>query len=157
MDLRSKTRRLCEKLKTTKKSDNKKSVISKGKSSNSKIKPKKHCKNTFSMIKFYESIPSNIKHYLNKINKIKIKNKSILDYEDIRHLPDCDFSERLSLLKKIHCDLSQPIVHRVHSGTSKTSGSCRRKTSAKKKQDSPPKRNTISPSLCRVCVKILKT
>lgn len=87
--------------------------------------------------------------------KIKLKNSLFSsDYEQVRDLPDFDFTERVSLLKKIHCDLSQPLINKGHCEPFRISSatSSRKKTSAckKKKRDSPLRRNTISSSLCRV-------
>lgn len=56
-------------------------------------------------------------------------------------------------MKKIHGDLSQPLINKSHCEPFRISSasSSRRKTSTKKKgRDLPLKRNTISSSLCRV-------
>ncbi|XP_055300704.1 uncharacterized protein LOC129567627 [Sitodiplosis mosellana] len=95
-----------------------------------KQKSKKNSQNTFSMINFYQSIPK---------------------YDEIRHLPEYDFSERVDLLKKIHCDLSETLLCRpvckrpVSQSTSRCS---KRKTSAKKKKCSANRKSNLTPSLC---------
>lgn len=62
-----------------------------------------------------------------------------IGYDDIRHLPDYVFSEKLELLRKIHSDLSVPLVPKTHSMPPLR---CKRKTS--------PKTCLVSPSLCNV-------
>ncbi|XP_031633970.1 uncharacterized protein LOC116347514 [Contarinia nasturtii] len=66
------------------------------------------------MIKFYQSIPK---------------------YDDVRHLPEYDFSQRVEMLKKVHGDLSEtmlrPTCKRPVSSASRCS---KRKNSAKKKK-----------------------
>lgn len=76
-----------------------------------------------------------------------------LEYDEIRHLPEYDFSERVELLKKIHCDLSdnllsKPVCKRpVSQSTSRCS---KRKTSGKKKKNSANRKSNFTPSLCNV-------
>lgn len=60
-------------------------------------------------------------------------------YDDIRHLPDYVFSEKLELLRKIHSDLSVPLVPKIRV---MPPSRCKRKT--------PPKTCLVSPSLCNV-------
>lgn len=71
------------------------------------------------------------------------------DYDEVRHLPEYDFSERVQLLKKVHCDLSGTLLRgNCKRPVSSTSRSSKRKTSAKKKKCS--RKATVSPSLCNV-------
>lgn len=73
------------------------------------------------------------------------------DYDEVRHLPEYDFSERVQLLKKVHCDLSGTLLRgNCKRPVSSTSRSSKRKTSAKKKKCSTTRKNTVSPSLCNV-------
>lgn len=112
-----------------------------------KPKPKKPTQNICSMINFYENIPSKytISRYKSSISFKSVFlcgisiNCSISGYEDIRHLPDYVFSEKMQLLRKIHCDLSDPLVPKARS---RPSSRCKRK--------SPPKKCVVSPSLCDV-------
>lgn len=68
MDSKCKNRRRCDKIRT-KSCGLKQTVSNKGKCSNSKSKSKKNCQSTFSMIKFYESIPSNWTKWISLIRK----------------------------------------------------------------------------------------
>lgn len=79
--------------------------------------------------------------------------KSFLEYDEVRDLPEYDFSERVQLLKKLHCDLSGTLLRgNCKRPTSSTSNEKRskRKTSAKKKKSSKINKNGVSPSLCNV-------
>lgn len=77
-----------------------------------------------------------------------------LEYDEIRHLPEYDFSERVELLKKIHCDLSDNLLcgHAVRRRpvSQPTSRCSKRKTSAKKKKCSTTRKSNLTPSLCNV-------
>lgn len=88
---------------------------------------------------------------LNKI--INFKYDLNIEYDEICHLPEYDFSERVELLKKIHCDLSETLLCRpvCKRPTSQTTSRCsKRKTSAKKKKCSANRKNNRTPSLCNV-------
>lgn len=78
---------------------------------------------------------------------LRIK-RYLLEYDEVRDLPEYDFSERVQLLKKLHCDLSGTLLR----GNCKrpTSSACKRKTNAKKKKSCKSSKNAISPSLCNV-------
>lgn len=79
--------------------------------------------------------------------------KPILEYDEVRDLPEYDFSERVQLLKKLHCDLSGTILRgNCKRPTSTSTSRCsKRKTSGKKKKTSKTTKNAIvSPSLCNV-------
>lgn len=77
--------------------------------------------------------------------------KSFLEYDEVRDLPEYDFSERVQLLKKLHCDLSGTLLRgNCKRPTSSTSRCSKRKTSGKKKKSSKSTKNAVSPSLCNV-------
>lgn len=121
-----------------------------------KTKLKKNSQNTFSMIHFYQSIPSKCslsKGILLLRRKINFK-FHYLEYDEIRHLPEYDFSERVELLKKIHCDLSENLLCapaiRKRPVSQPTSRCSKRKTSAKKKKCSTTRKSNLTPSLCTV-------
>lgn len=150
-----KNRRLCETLKLSK--GYQVCSLEKDKHSKVKSKSKKSTPNTFSMIKFYQSIPSNVSNSIFfsyqqlRSNVIDIKLFSATDYDDVRHLPEYDFSERVQLLKKVHCDLSGPLLYgNCKRPVSSTSRCSKRKTSAKKKKCSTSRKTAVSPSLCNV-------
>lgn len=154
-----KNRRLCETLKLSKGYQNGQEVCSFEKDKHSKVKSKskKSTPNTFSMIKFYQSIPSNesnsifFSYHQLRSNVIDITPFSAIDYDEVRHLPEYDFSERVQLLKKVHCDLSRPLLYgNCKRPVSSTSRCSKRKTSAKKKKCSTSRKTAVSPSLCNV-------
>lgn len=78
--------------------------------------------------------------------------KFFLEYDDVRDLPEYDFSERVQLLKKLHCDLSGTLLRdNCRRPTSSSTSRCsKRKTSGKKKKTPKTNKNAISPSLCNV-------
>lgn len=154
-----KNRRLCEKLNSKndlKVSSNSCFTTDKEKRlPKCKPKVKKCSQNTFSMIKFYESIPSMDSFLFEILYSVEFKNFdciSNLGYDEIRHLPDYVFTEKMQLLKKIHCDLSEPITTKRCNRPSSSVSRCKRKTSTKKvKKDSANRKCFVSPSLCNVC------
>lgn len=98
--------------------------------------------NTFSMIKFYESIPGNFKcskiHFAISSSDFNWIDLLLLEYDEISHLPAYDFSERLNSLKKIHFDISE----NKYFGSG---GRCKRvKTPKKKKRKSGRKSSSKS-------------
>lgn len=70
----------------------------------------------------------------------------LLDYEEISHLPDYAFDERVKLLRKVHCDLNGLAQHKDDSKQSKSKSRCKKKMCAKKK-----KKNCLSAALSRGC------
>lgn len=106
---------------------------------------------TFSMIKFYESIPSKssvrTSEYFSQANDISASN-IISDYEEIGHLPDFDFTQRVHLLRKVHCDLSKSSMPKT-SSTKRPKSRCKKKKCVKAKSASRKMCNG-TPSTCEV-------
>lgn len=107
--------------------------------------------NTFSMIKFYESIPSEssgqMSEYVSETTDLIVSN-FILDYDEIAHLADYDFTQRVHLLRKVHCDLSKSSMPKT-SSTKRPKSRCKKKKCVKAKSASPKMCNG-TPSTCEV-------
>lgn len=106
---------------------------------------------TFSMIKFYESIPSK-RISLSPCGVIRrcyfLCSFFVLDYDEIGHLPEFDFTQRLHLLKKVHYDLSKSPVPK--SGSAKRPKSRCKKKKCVRAKSATRKVCNATPSTCEV-------
>lgn len=150
--VKKKNRRLCETLKLLRgfKIDQELSKIERDEQIKC-AKQKTAAPSSLSMMKFYQSIPSNLFTCKLFINILQAKS-FFSDYDEIRHLPEYDFSEKVELLKKIHCDLSDTLLdgNVKRPASSMSRGKKRKSTPKKKKKTSATKKSAVSPSLCNV-------